>query len=245
MGSGGQFCEQQKIRAWKSYSEAERIALYRRAWGPTWSPSGRGTASGGRSQRDELIEQHLMVVETIAGALLRAGQNPAIQKNDLLQVGYAEMIRTIDRPANGALALDKRIARNARTAMLRFIEHERRERRYVQQGKRSAIRDTRAELGQPAGEVVFRESAEEFIFPDWLWGSRPVYRRTRAYLLDEIQGCDLPEELAEIAHRMGYQFKPIPERGLRSCMRPVLECLRRPLPGRRLTAKAAIPTASS
>ena len=245
--SGGR----QTIRAWKSYSEDERIALYRRVWRPSWSPSGLGATPGGRSRRDELIQQHLIVVETIAGALLRAGQDPAIQKTDLLQVGYAEMIRTIDRPAIGALALDKRIARNSKTAMIRFIGDERRERRYVQQGREKVIRDTRVGIGMPVRQAAARaaelavQEADDFIFPDWLCGSVSVYRRRHGHLLDELQGCDLPEELAEIAHRVGYQLKPIPERGLRFYMRPMLECLRSRPPGRRRPAKAAASTASS
>ena len=226
MGPKGRSYQRQKIHRWKPYSEAERIALYRRVWGPAWSPGGIGSCSGGRSRRDELIEQHIIVVETTAGALLRAGQSPAIQKDDLLQVGYAELIRTVDRPGIGALALDKRIARNCKTAMIRFIEDERREWRYVQQGREKAIRDTRAVLGRPAGDTSFREVAEEFIYPDWLRGSVSVCRRTRADLFDEIQGCDLPEELAEIIHRVGYEFKEIPEMARRFYMRSKLDCLK-------------------
>jgi hypothetical protein len=252
MGSEESVCQQREIHAWKSYTEAERIALYRRVWGPSWNPSSMGTTPGGRSHRDELIHQHLIVVEMIVGALLRAGQSPAIQRDDLLQIGYEELIRTIDRPANGTLALDKRIARNCKTAMIRFIEDERREWRYVHQGRKKVLRDTRAGIGLPASkaaarpaESAAREAADEFIFPDWLCGSVSVYRRRPGHLLDELQGCDLPEELAEIAHRVGYQFKPIPERGLRFHMRPILECLRPSPPGRRGAAKAATSTAGA
>lgn len=225
MGSEEQICRRQKIHAWKAYSEAERIALYRSVWGPSWNPRGIGANFCGRSKRDELIEQHLIVVEAIAGTLLRTGQNPAIGKNDLLQVGYAELIRTIDRRAIGILPLEKRIARNCKTAMIRFIESEGRERRYVEQGTRKVIRETGAGFGRPAGDEVIRE-ADEFLYPNWLCGSAMVCRHSRADLLDEIRGCDLPEELAEIAHGVGYQLKHIPERYWRFYARPTLECLK-------------------
>ncbi len=224
--------KRQKLQAWKPDSEAERIALYRRVWGPAWTP--RCTDPAGdetTTSREELINRNLIVVETIAATLLRAGQYPFIEKDDLLQVGYAELIRTIDRPENGALALEKRIARNSKTAMIRFIEGERRERRYVQQGKRKAIRDTRAALGRLASERDNRalESVapiDEFLYPDWLLGSVSVCHLGRAYVFDELQNCDLPQELAEIGHRVGYQFKHMPACALRSCLRPKLECLR-------------------
>jgi hypothetical protein len=223
----------QKLQAWKPGSEAERIALYRRVWGPAWRARCTDPAPDGTTSREELINRNLIVVETIAATLLRTGQNPFIEKDDLLQVGYAELIRTIDRPENGALALEKRIARNSKTAMIRFIEGERRERRYVQEGKKKAMRDTRAALGRPASESDSRalesvapKSVDEFLYPDWLLGSVSVCHLGRAYVFDELQNCNLPQELAEIAHRVGYQFKPIPERALRSYMRPRLEFLR-------------------
>ncbi len=186
-------------------------------------------SSGSGSERDELIGRHLVVVEMIAGTLLRAGQNSAIQKDDLLQVGYLELIRTIDRGATGALAIEKRIARNCRTAMIRFLEAESRERRYVQQGGRKAIRDTRAAFGQPLRDHTVQEAVEEFCYPGWLRGSVMVYRCALAHVWDEVQGCDLPEELAEIAHGVGYKLKHIPERDWRYYARPALECLKQSL----------------
>jgi hypothetical protein len=232
--------EQRKLQAWNPGSEAERIALYRRVWGPAWGARCTDAAGDGTTSREELISRNLIVVETIAATLLRAGQNPFIEKDDLLQVGYAELIRTIDRPPNGALALEKRIARNCRTAMIRFVESERRERRYVEQGKMKAIRDTRAVLGRPvtegesgAEDTAAPEAAEEFRYPDWLLGSVSVCHLGRAYVFNELQNCDLPPELAEIAHRVGYQFKHMPARALRSCLRPKLECLRHAPPRQR------------
>src|ERR1017187_10333947 len=82
--------EVNKITPRKPCSEAERIELYRRAWGPSWRPTPGVEAAVGKNERGELIKQHMIVVETIAGTLLRGGQNTAIQKHDLLQVGYAE-----------------------------------------------------------------------------------------------------------------------------------------------------------
>jgi hypothetical protein len=178
------------------------------------------------NERDQLIARYLVVVEKIAGTLLRAGQNPAIQIDDLRQIGYLELIRTIDRQATGALAIEKRIARNCRTAMIRFLKTESRERRYVQQGRRKAIRDTRAAFGRPFRDDVLQEAAEEFSYPDWLRGSASVRRITHADVWEELQSCNLPEELAEIAHGVGYPPKHIPERDWRYCARPVLECLK-------------------
>lgn len=225
--------KRQKLQAWKPYSETERIVLYRRVSGAAWKPARMEPGPDGHSSREELIEQNLIVVETIAGTLLRAGQNPFIEKDDLLQVGYAELIRTVDRPANGTLALEKRVSRNCKTAMIRFIEGERRERRYVQQGRMKTIRDTRAASGRPPGESDNRETeslaadaAVEFLYPDWLLGSVSVCRLERAYVINELQNCDLPRELAEIAHRVGYQFKHIQGRALRFYMRSKLDCLK-------------------
>lgn len=225
--------KRRKLQAWKPISEAERIALYRRVWGAGWKPCCADPAPAGNASREELISENVLVVETIARTLLRAGQNPSIELDDLLQVGYAELIRTVDRPANSALALDKRIARNCKTAMIRFIEGERRELRYVQQGRTRAMRDARAASGRPVTESERRamanlapDAAQEFVYPDWLLGSVSVCYLERAYVFDELQHCDLPRDLAEIAHRVGYQFKHIPERALRSYVRPKLECLR-------------------
>jgi hypothetical protein len=96
-----------------------------------------------------------------------------------------------------------------------------------------AIRDRRAALGRPASESDYRavesvapESAKQFLYPNWLLGSVSVCHMGRAYVFNELQNCDLPPELAEIAHRVGYQFKHMPARALRSCLRPKLECLR-------------------
>jgi hypothetical protein len=231
--------KRQKLQVWKAGSEAERIALYRRVWGPAWRSRSTDLVPDETTSREELINRNLIVVETIAATLVRAGQNPFIEKDDLLQVGYAELIRTIDRRENGALALEKRIARNCKTVMIRFIERELRERRYVQHGKLKAVRDNRAALGRPAsesdnrGESVAPNPAEEFLYPEWLLGAVSVCHLERAYVFEDLQKCDLPRELADIAHRVGYQFKQIPEGALRSYVRPKLECLRHtPLPQR-------------
>lgn len=183
-------------------------------------------SSGSGSERYELIGRHLVVVEMIAGTLLRAGQNSAIQKDDLLQVGYLELVRTIGRRSTGALAIEKRIARNCRTAMIRFIEDEGRHRKYVQEGRRKTIRDTRTGFGQIFRDDVLQEAAGEFWYPDWLRGSASVHRTSRAEVWDAVQRCDLPAELAEIAHGVGYKPKHIPERDWRYYARPALECFK-------------------
>ena len=120
--------------------------------------------------------------------------------------------------------------------MIRFLEAESRERRYVQQGRRKAIRDTRAAFGRPFREDVLQEAAEEFSYPDWLRGSASVRRITRADVWDELQSCNLPEELAEIAPGCAWAGirrrerslpKHIPERDWRYYAWPLLECLNR------------------
>jgi len=263
MGSETLVHGQGRIHAWKPYSDAERIELYRRVWGPSWGPASIGIVTGVPNKRHEAIQQHMIVVETIAGKLLQRGQNASIEKGDLLQVGYAEMIGTIDRPPVGELPLDKRIARNCKTIMLRFITGRLREWRYFQQGKHEVIRDTHEALGLPitakyirareeaaeeeeAVEEALAESTsyesaspetgeEEFIYLDWLRGFDSVFRNIRAHHIEEIQECDLPEELAEIAHRIGYQLKELafPHWRGPNDRAPWLECLRRPSPEQR------------
>jgi hypothetical protein len=82
-------------------------------------------------QREEI---GLAVVKTVAGKLIR-GQKPFIEMEDLLHIGNVQMLRTIDRPyhpTGKVIPLDKRIARDVKTIMLRFIKKQ--EREYQTQG---------------------------------------------------------------------------------------------------------------
>ena len=246
----------ERIVVWKSDTEVERIKLYRRVWGPSWSPASFRVSPAAPDRRDELIRQHMIVVEKIAGKLVAQGQNPGIQRDDLLVVGYEKMIHTIDLPPADTLPLDKKIARNCRTAMIRFIKEEFRERRYALQGWAKATRAAREVFGFRSSERCMREEGRaaetadqssedaeqaaqagrqpmgEFLYRDWLHGAPIVFRKTRAYHADEIHRCDLPEALAEIAHGIGYHFKPVEDDdsrfpfGPRDYMRPAMKCLR-------------------
>ncbi len=154
--------------------------------------------------RDATIEANMTVVQTIVGKLLRGRQNTTLEKDDLLQVGYLEMIHSVDRPAVGELPLDKRIARNASTAIFRFIAKDLREKRYSQRGSQKAIRDT--DTGNQAGDVdggigsdgrsrwedgntapariplsvKNRDfpNSDEFVYRRWLRGTVSVFRET-------------------------------------------------------------------
>jgi hypothetical protein len=83
------------------------------------------------------------VVEGVCNRLKREGIPSYIDAQDLLQVGYEALIYTVhkDPTYHGTIPLASRVARNARTAMVRFIERRRRETRYVQ------VARTRANLG--------------------------------------------------------------------------------------------------
>ena len=50
---------------------------------------------------------------------------------------------------------------------------------------------------------------ERLLYLDWLHGFVTVFQKTRAHHSNDIEGCDLPEELAEIAHEIGYQCKSV------------------------------------
>jgi hypothetical protein len=79
----------------------------------------------------------------VCNPLKREGIPSYIDAQDLLQVGYEALIYTVhkDPTYHGTIPLASRVARNARTAMVRFIEKRRRETRYVQ------VARTRANLG--------------------------------------------------------------------------------------------------
>lgn len=175
----------------REYTDSERAELYRRVWQPVLD-----------REREEAIKAHMIVVETNVGKLLWKRQNTSLEKDDLLQVGYVEMIHSIDRPAVGPLPLDKRITRNVQTAVFRYIAKELRERRYSQRGGQKAIRDTDA--GNQAGDVdggldehgvdAYADgntaparvppsiknrdfpNSDDFVYRSWLRGSVSVYR---------------------------------------------------------------------
>ena len=91
--------------------------------------------------------------------------------------------------------------------------------------------DQSTEAAEEAARVA-KEPLEVFLYRDWLHGAPSVVHKTRAYHADEIEGCDLPGELAEIAHGIGYHFKSVEDDDpkfpfdWKDYMRPVLECLR-------------------
>ena len=107
--------------------------------------------STAEERRRKAIESGMVVVECVVARLLRHRQKTFIEKDDLLQIGYAQMIATVDRRAVGNLPLEKRIARNVKTVLIRHIKYVQREYRYSQRGNQKAIRDTDA--GNQAGDV--------------------------------------------------------------------------------------------
>lgn len=140
--------------------------------------------------------------------------------------------------------------------MLRFIARALRERCYEQVGLANVIRaaseifgfriaekymreeeraadsaDRSVEVAEKAARAA-KEFLEPFLYLDCLHASPSVVHKTRAYHIDEVEGCDLPEELAEIAHGIGYHFKAVEDTdskfpfGRRDFMRPVVECFR-------------------
>ena len=81
------------------------------------------------AQRESLIREHMVVVETIVGKLLRGRLAPNIEKGDLLSVGYEWAILTVDLFLTGkarGLPLAKCVARNCETAIKRFINKQHR-----------------------------------------------------------------------------------------------------------------------
>jgi hypothetical protein len=103
------------------------------------------------AERQRLIEENEQVVLTVVGKLLRHGQKSYIEDADLYQVGREELVRTVDRPATpGAIALDKRVARNVKTTVLRFIGKQIREYTYAQMARAKVKRDAGA---MPQGAI--------------------------------------------------------------------------------------------
>jgi DNA-directed RNA polymerase specialized sigma subunit len=70
------------------------------------------------------------IVDTLVAKLKRAGIPPDIDAEELQQVGYLEMLRVLRRTAPPTrIAIEKLIARRAKTAMLRHLSREARWRR--------------------------------------------------------------------------------------------------------------------
>jgi hypothetical protein len=162
-------------------------------------------------ERDAAIELAGQVVENLANTLLTWKQAASIERDDLVSVGMIEAIRTVDRDLGRAdsthFPLDKQIARNAKTVMLRFIRGEKREARYRQHGNAKAIRDT--DPGTLAGDVDGGDettpakiplsarnrdfpNTDEFVYRGWLRGSIQMGQDGCGYFFKdpgEIPGC--------------------------------------------------------
>jgi hypothetical protein len=79
-------------------------------------------------KRAAAIELGIQVVNKVAEKLIRHGQHSSIDQDDLESVGMVAMLQVIDRPAPlREFPLSKRIARDCRTYMLRYIEDMERE----------------------------------------------------------------------------------------------------------------------
>lgn len=75
-------------------------------------------------ERERLILENMIVVEVLVGKLLRAGQRWTIEKSELLQVGYLELIKCVDRPQSENLTVDKRVAAHVSDALRRYLKGE-------------------------------------------------------------------------------------------------------------------------
>ena len=73
-------------------------------------------------EREALILRHMAVVDHIANRLMAMGQPANVERDDIVQDGYCEMIRTIDAtPCPNGIDLTGRIAANVRRTMVRRL----------------------------------------------------------------------------------------------------------------------------
>jgi DNA-directed RNA polymerase specialized sigma subunit len=81
-------------------------------------------ATVNQADRQAIILRHLSVVDAQVSRIRRAGLPPSIDPRDLAQVGYVEMIRTIDRSRQRKIPLEKELCAHTRRAMVRYLERE-------------------------------------------------------------------------------------------------------------------------
>ncbi|HLJ13444.1 MAG TPA: hypothetical protein VKV15_03035 [Bryobacteraceae bacterium] len=162
------------------------------------------------TEREALILEHRVVVEKLVGVLLRHGQAPCIEKDDLYQVGYAELMNSIDRPPVGPLPLEKRIARNCKTVMLRFIQRQRR--------TSNCFVLNRDALPQGAGETFDN-------LPDLVHRRAVTGRDTRADWTFNASSTVLRERI-QVAGRvhMVYQLTPVSDEAVLASASAFLQC---------------------
>jgi DNA-directed RNA polymerase specialized sigma subunit len=84
----------------------------------------RTAATVNQADRQAIILRHLSVVDAQVSRIRRAGLPPSIDPRDLAQVGYVEMIRTIDRSRQRRIPLDKEICAHTRREMVRYLKRE-------------------------------------------------------------------------------------------------------------------------
>jgi hypothetical protein len=82
------------------------------------------TAATVQADRQAIILRHLSVVDAQVSRIRRAGLPSSIDPRDLAQVGYVEMIRTIDRSRQRKIPLEKELCAHSRRAMVRYLERE-------------------------------------------------------------------------------------------------------------------------
>jgi DNA-directed RNA polymerase specialized sigma subunit len=78
-------------------------------------------------QRDALILKHLPIVDRLVARLVRAGLPRHIDRRDVAQVGYLQVVKTISspyRPKN--ISLENRIIAHVRREVVRYLEREHR-----------------------------------------------------------------------------------------------------------------------
>ena len=77
------------------------------------------------AERNALVEQMLPVGETIVGMILRSGERPFIDRNELQAQANLAVVRAVDayKPGCG-IALNKRVAREVKKTLVRRLERE-------------------------------------------------------------------------------------------------------------------------
>jgi hypothetical protein len=177
-------------------------------------------------KRRAAIKLRMRIVQNLAARLVWQGQKTYIEKDDLVSVGMIQALRTIDTHQEDGFPLDKSIARDAKTIMLRFMNRETRERKYRVYGGLKAKRD--AGQGNQAGNVDGGRdddltptkipisarmhdlpNTDDFTYRGWLRGSSRMGRDEFGYYFPEVEDpkCELPSDL--------WAFHA----------RPVIECL--------------------
>ena len=75
-------------------------------------------------ERESLILSHMPIVDVQVAKLVRAGLPRRIDPAELAQVGYLEMVRTIENSTQQKIPLSGEVAAHVRRELVRFLERE-------------------------------------------------------------------------------------------------------------------------